>query len=1133
MFEKLNIKDYKFILFCFCISIVSLLIVQNYFTEVFPDASIQMDVTKDEAHEKAKMFLANRGKDISGFMHAHRFGYLVDANLHLQYALPPDEAGKILNNTNSYYWKNRWFIPQNKEEYYVKISTTGNLAEYEHRIQEEAPGDSLSQEKALSIAKFFLVGSINIEMNQWELEKSITEKLPNRWDHVFEWKEKKFDVEGSTHRITLKVQGSEIGHYNEWIKIPDIKKRAYAKIREKNNLLSWLGGIGLNITLLLIFITIFIRSQKKDVRWKTAFSYGAVAAILFVLMQINNAPLQMYWADNENSYASIIMGFILMPCIVMPILNGLSIGVLIAGSEPLYREQYPHHMSFRHIFSPQGMQSKSFFNSAIIGISLTCLTLAFQTIYYLISNELGAWSPRSVPNFDAYATYIPWVAVLSVGFFPAISEESMSRMFSIPFLQKYTNSKVFAILVSSIIWGVAHANYPAQPFYIRAIEVSIMGIFISWIFIKHGILTTLIWHFSFNAFLTALILLRSSNAYFITSGAICAGIIVLPLIYSTISYRRNGGFVVANHLVNTVDTKIVEEKIEIKDTIEKTKFLTSYNPINSKRVKVGITIGMIGILSTFLISTFLKSDDPIFNFSRMDKNRMEATGIAKDYLESRGFDLDGYKSATYSEKWMSRGGISPLSRDVDSKVSYILEHADKEKLRDFFSNDILASMGWSVRFFVPGQKKEYKVFMLAKYDDPWYPHFYETLSDTASLPFISKNEALALVKKFANNTKIDLSNMDLIKEEIDEKENRTDYHFRFEGNEQHAASVGDAKQFFKFNVHGNYVGNVGSGYELPEAWTREKSQMYLYDWVHVFTMIAIFMIIGIMGIRYLLQLIKTNKPNWKLALYAAGLIFFIQLIDSMNSAIHLHRYKTELSLNVFFIKQIGQDIMGGLWSALFIGILTLAISLAWPNFFSAFNRQNRKPYMKDALISFLFSIGVFSLLGSINTLLTIHHPTFISSNAFMHPTINKHLPFINIISNSIESTMPIMFLIVGIIYIYNRVSKNNKIPKLLILLFFSLPFIIPNSGSTMLLHFIMSMAWIGTLLILIRYYWRFNPLSFVLGVFAMEILPDIINHLSTIQDTLYKNQIFLAIFFITMFILYYMRDLFTKKTIIK
>ena len=58
MFEKINNKDLRLMIMCFIISIISLFIVQSYFTKVFPDASIQMDVTKDEAHEKAKLFLA-------------------------------------------------------------------------------------------------------------------------------------------------------------------------------------------------------------------------------------------------------------------------------------------------------------------------------------------------------------------------------------------------------------------------------------------------------------------------------------------------------------------------------------------------------------------------------------------------------------------------------------------------------------------------------------------------------------------------------------------------------------------------------------------------------------------------------------------------------------------------------------------------------------------------------------------------------------------------------------------------------------------------------------------------------------------------------------------------------------------
>ena len=485
MFEKLNNNDIRRIAFCFFISIISLFIVQSYFTKVFPDASIKMDVTKEEAHIIAKNFLANNGHDIESYIHADRFGYDRHAKNFLEFELPADSAGQILNNTNNYYWRNRWFVPQQNEQFYVKISTTGNLAEYDHTIDEDAPGDSLKQSNAINIAKFFLIGTIGIELDKWELVESNTEKLKNRWDHRLEWKEKNFNINESTHRITIKVQGDQVDYYNEWIKVPDTWKRKYEKIRSKNALLSQIGGMGLNITLFLIFIMIFVRSRKQDIRWKTAWVYGGIAALIMLLMQINNLPIQLYGFDNKDSYSAFVMQVILIQCVLVPIVVGVIIGGMVAGSEPLYRDQYPHHISFRYVLSNQGIKSKPFFNSATIGISLTFATFAFQTTYYLIANNLGGWSPRDVPNFDQYATYIPWIGVLLVGFFPAIQEESISRMFSIPFLQKYTKSTIFAVLVSSILWGIAHSNYPAQPFYIRALEVSVMGIFVSWIFIKY------------------------------------------------------------------------------------------------------------------------------------------------------------------------------------------------------------------------------------------------------------------------------------------------------------------------------------------------------------------------------------------------------------------------------------------------------------------------------------------------------------------------------------------------------------------------------------------------------------------------------------------------------------------------
>ena len=85
MIEKLNIKDKRLITICILLSMVSLFITQSYFKQAFPEASINMDITNEEAKSKAEGFLANRGIDISEYMHAKRFVYEKEANTFLEH----------------------------------------------------------------------------------------------------------------------------------------------------------------------------------------------------------------------------------------------------------------------------------------------------------------------------------------------------------------------------------------------------------------------------------------------------------------------------------------------------------------------------------------------------------------------------------------------------------------------------------------------------------------------------------------------------------------------------------------------------------------------------------------------------------------------------------------------------------------------------------------------------------------------------------------------------------------------------------------------------------------------------------------------------------------------------------------
>ena len=1141
MIEKLNIKDKRLIIICILLSIVSLFITQRYFKSAFPEASINMDITNEEAKLKAKGFLANRGIDISGFMHAKRFGYQKESKIFLEYHLSAEEAGEILNNTNGYYWRNRWFKPKHKEEVKVFYSTKGTLRTFIHQIPEDASGDSLTQGNALNAARFFLVGTIGIDIQDWELIESKTQKLENRWDHEFEWKEKSFDIKESNHILTVKVQGDEIGYYDEQIKVPETWNREYEKFRAKNNLLESIGFTGLFIAIIIIFIMILVRTRKKDIHWKTAFTWSGIIAVLLIINVFNNYPLQLYGYDTRDPFLTFLTSTILFECTLLPLVVALSIGILIAGSEPFYRDQYPHQLSFRHILTAQGIKSRSFFNSAIIGISFTFVTFAFQTTFYLISNKFGAWSPTEIPNLDRLGTYVPWVSVMLGGLMLAIFQESIARMFAIPFLQKYTKSTILAVLISSVLWGITQEGI-SQPFYLRGLELTVTGIMISWIFLRYGILATLIWSFSVDAVSSAMILLRSTNPYYFTTGIVSAGLVLLPLIYAIIAYRKNGGFISSTNLVNALDSEIYEENEETKKVIEQGKISVPYKQFSKNRIKIGLSIGILGILLSFAISTSNKFDDPIYNYTWLDKNRAEATEIAREYLISRGFDLDGYRSVATSQNRLSPGGIqTPVGRialweNQLEIIDYVLEKTTKDTLRSFLSEKKFPAMGWAVRFIKPETKREYRVWVSAEGNEAGYPHFKETLSDTAYLPFITKEEALNTVFKFAESTDIDLINMELAEEETKEKENRTDYIFKFKADANHKDNIAEARMYLTFEVHGNYVSEVKSEMKIPEAWKREFYQWTPYSTIRMFFVMIILIALPIIGIRYLLKLINEKKPNWNLPLFFGVIVSILWLLEYINWADHLFFYNTSKPINIYLFQQY----FGGALMSLFFGIcaliVTMIINLAWTNYFTAFKKENRKLYLQDAFVSMFCSIGLILIISTIYALFTKFHPSFIGPNTFKTPytslslkAINSNYPFADfLLSGMVLRSFLQMLIIVGVFYIYRQLTIKGGFQKIIVLILIPIPFILPFKQE--LIYFFSNTLWIGGLFLLIRYFWRGNPWSYLFGVMGFFTLPDIIIYFNTIQDPTYRAQGFAAIISVMIFLLYFAREAFLPQS---
>jgi hypothetical protein len=99
-------------------------------------------------------------------------------------------------------------------------------------LDERSPGASLSKEQAQTFAEEFLRREKKIDLHQWKVVESNSEKKPKRVDHTFAWEElaslepSAGTAPGTAHtRIRLQVQGDEVSGYQRYIQIPEQWRR--------------------------------------------------------------------------------------------------------------------------------------------------------------------------------------------------------------------------------------------------------------------------------------------------------------------------------------------------------------------------------------------------------------------------------------------------------------------------------------------------------------------------------------------------------------------------------------------------------------------------------------------------------------------------------------------------------------------------------------------------------------------------------------------------------------------------------------------------------------------------------------------------------------------------------------------
>ncbi len=992
--EKLDRRDWRFVVVCLAISIAGAAITSALFRRAFPEAAIEFRVPRTEARQQAERFLKERGRPTAGTRFAGRFGLDEEPKVYLERELGLDRASRLYGrDAKIWRWDMRWFRSAVKEEERVSITPLGSLVSWESVRREDAPGERLPRERARALAAAFLSQRGLDPAALTPIESFPTER-PKRTDWTFVDERPGFRMKDASVRYRTIVAGGEVVAFDEFVHVPEAWQRDYRTLRSKNEAAGQAATFGLVLTVLAMAGVLLTRISRKDVRWGVVGGFGLAGFVLALLSTLNNLPLTLYEYDTASPLSSHLTNHLVLG-ILGALAAGAGIACVIAAAEPPYRQRFPGQLSLSGIFSFRGLRSKRFFRGVLSGYALVAFFFAYQAVFYVVAARFGAWSPADVPYSDMLSTAFPWATVLLVGFFPAVSEEGISRMFSISFLDGLGAGRFLAVVVPAFLWGFGHAAYPNQPFYIRGVEVGVAGVVIGLVMLRYGILPLLVWHFTVDALYTALVMLRSHNTYYIVSGAVAAGILLVPLAASILLAWRHGGFLPEEGVTNA----------DLGSAPAPAPRAISAEPSAPVRRVPRRALAAAGLAAAVLLAGwFVPARGG--RIGRDEIGRVRAEAIGRGFLKANGVDLGRYRSVTYGgtgfaldsdargEEPVESGRMPGFS---DSAARYVVTKGGTAAFEKLGSASLPVNF-WVTRFLEPGRKEEWKVFV-----DPRRARVIGYLNprEEAAPGGPPPGEARARERSLGTAAALGYPATEYRVLEVGTRARpkRVDTTVTLESR---GAKIGDAAPRLTAIFEGSRLSAFYSTIHIPESYLEAERRRTALDWLLVgLRVVALGSFLGF-AIVLFLRAVKRPEVRWRgllRPLVPVALLAAAALANRVPGL--LRQYRTEIPLSTFRFSATLSLVIAWLLIPCGAAIAYVLFASARPGWRRALRRQGG---IGDALLRTAIAVAGLAGLARWSSIAARSFPELFRPDPSLPGSLDLALPAIAVLSAAAFAT---------------------------------------------------------------------------------------------------------------------------------
>ncbi|HYQ99786.1 MAG TPA: type II CAAX endopeptidase family protein [Casimicrobiaceae bacterium] len=531
---------------------VALVVAWRLFPLAIPLVELDVRLSREEAIAKAEAIATLTAIAPADARAAVRFAHdeTTQNYVELEGGGKPAFAAIVAGDVYSpYRWEIRLFAPGETAEAVVRLRPDGAPIGFTRKVPETfVPQDpaalALTRAAAQALAERGARADWGVDLGAYRLLEATDEtRATGRVDHAFVYEREGGHPGDARFRLRLAVAGDVLTEVAPFVFVPESFGRRFRELRSANNAIA--GAAGIAAVLLYgvggCVLGVLWLARGRRLLWRPAVAAGFAVGVLLGAASLADAPTEWFGYDTAQPVATFWLREA-GKAAAMTFAGGLLLSLVFMAAESLSRRAFPSHPQLWRLWSRDAAPTRAVLGRTVGGYLFVPLALAFVAAFYYATNRwLGWWQPsEALTDPDILGSALPALSPIAMALEAGFMEECLFRAVPLSLaalvgqrLGHRTAAIGIAVIVQALVFAGAHANYPGFPAYSRLVELFLPSVVWALIFLRFGLLPTVLLHALFDLALMSLPLFlvsgpgaAASRALAIAAGFVPLGVVV-------------------------------------------------------------------------------------------------------------------------------------------------------------------------------------------------------------------------------------------------------------------------------------------------------------------------------------------------------------------------------------------------------------------------------------------------------------------------------------------------------------------------------------------------------------------------------------------------------------------------------